>query len=289
MILKKQLDLSPFMRLFKTERPLIGMVHLLPLPGSPHYAQTGVAGRMQEIIDASMTDAQTLEEAGFSGLIIENLADFPYYPEHVPPETIASMGIVAALMRKQIKIPIGINVLRNDAQAAIAIAATAGLQFIRVNVLTGTYVTDQGIISGQAHLVARERQRLRAENVFIFADLRVKHAVPLAEPNLAQEIDDLFERALADAVIVSGAGSGKPVDPDFLREVKKLAGDRPVLIGSGLTFENAKPLLAEADGAIVGSAIKIDGHIHNRVDAARARQLVDMINLGGGKRQDQVG
>jgi membrane complex biogenesis BtpA family protein len=263
---------STFAQLFKTPRPLIGMLHLPPLPGSPHYA-----GKMQTSIDAALQDAQVLIETGFSGLIIENLGDAPYYPDHAPAETVAAMSVVAAYVRQQSKIPVGVNVLRNDAQSAMAIATAAGLQFIRVNVLTGTSVTDQGLISGQAHLVARKRQQLQAEHVLIFADVRVKHAAPLVARELAQEIDDLFERALADAIIVSGAGSGKPVDANFLREVKKLAGERPVLIGSGLNLGNAKELLVVADGAIVGSSIKIDGKIHNRVDKVRARRIIEIV------------
>ena len=250
------------------------MLHLPPLPGSPHYS-----GRRQNIIDAALQDAQVLLEAGFAGLIIENLGDAPYYPDHAPAETVAAMSVVAAHLRQQTKLPAGVNVLRNDAQSAMAIAAAADLQFIRVNVLIGTSVTDQGLISGQAHLIARKRQQLQAENVLIFADLRVKHAAPLVERELAQEIDDLFERALADAIIVSGAGSGKPVDANFLREVKKIAGERPVLIGSGLNLENAKALLAIADGAIAGSSIKIDGKIHNLVDENLARRLIELIKV----------
>jgi hypothetical protein len=266
------MTLQAFRQFFKSQRPLLGMVHLPPLPGSPHYS-----GKMQEVLRAALSDAQVLEEAGFAGLMLENWGDFPYYPDRVPPETIAAMSVVATHIKGQSKIPVGINVLRNDARAAIAIAAAASLQWIRVNVLIGASVTDQGLISGQAHFVARDRQRLRAENVLIFADLRVKHAAPLVEREIAQEIEDLFGRALADAIIVSGAGSGKAVDPHFLREVKKLAGDRPVLIGSGLNLENAVALLAVADGAIVGSAVKIDGQIHNRVEGERARRLVEVI------------
>ncbi len=260
-----------FQQLFKTQHPLIGMLHLPPLPGSPHYT-----GDMEAVIDSALQDTQVLTEAGFAGLIMENLGDAPYYPDHVPAETVAAMSVVAAHVRQQTKLPIGVNVLRNDAQSAIAIAAAANLQFIRVNVLTGTSVTDQGLISGQAHLVARKRQQLRAEHVLIFADVHVKHAAPLVERELAQEVDDLFERALADAIIVSGTGSGKPVDAAFLREVKKFAGERPVLIGSGLSSENVTDLFMTADGAIVGSVIKIDGQIQNRVDGKRARNLVEI-------------
>ncbi|MBV6505037.1 MAG: hypothetical protein ILNGONEN_00594 [Syntrophorhabdaceae bacterium] len=263
---------SRFHQLFKTPRPLLGMLHLPPLPGSPHYA-----GNMQDVIDAALHDAQILSAAGFAGLIIENLGDAPYYPDHVPAETVAAMSVVAAHVRRETKLPVGVNVLRNDAQSALAIAAAAELQFIRVNILIGASVTDQGVISGQAHLVARTRQRLRADHVLIFADIRVKHAAPLVDRELAQEIDDLFERALADAIIVSGTGSGKPVDANFLREVKKLSGERLVLIGSGLNLENAKELLAVADGAIVGSSIKIDGQIHNRVDNKYAQWLIKIF------------
>jgi len=263
---------SRFHQLFKTSRPLFGMLHLPPLPGSPSYA-----GNMQNVIDAALHDAKILSDAGFAGLIIENLGDAPYYPDHVPAETVAAMSVVAAHVRRQTQLPVGVNVLRNDAQSAIAIAAAASLQFIRVNILIGTSVTDQGVISGQAHLVARTRQRLRAENVLIFADIRVKHAAPLVDRELAQEIDDLFERALADAIIVSGSGSGKPVDANFLREVKKLSGNRPVLIGSGLNLENAKELLSVADGAIVGSSVKIDGKIHDRVDKKRTQKLMEVF------------
>ena len=260
-----------FHQLFKTECPLIGMLHLPSLPGSPHYS-----GSMREVIDAALQDTQILAEAGFAGLIIENLGDAPYYPDTAPVETIAAMSVAAAQIRQQTSLPLGVNVLRNDATSAIAIAAAANLQFIRVNVLTGANVTDQGIISGRAHLVARKRSQLQAENVLIFADLRVKHSVPLVEHELAQEIEDLYERALADALIVSGTGSGKPVDFEFLREVKKLAGDRSVVIGSGLNVENAKTLLQVADGAIVGSAIKIDGKINNRINKTFAKQLAEI-------------
>ncbi len=263
---------SRFYQLFKTSHPLLGMLHLPPLPGSPHYA-----GKMQDIIDAALHDTRILSEAGFAGLIIENLGDAPYYPDHVPAETVAAMSVVAAHVRQQTSLPIGVNVLRNDAQSALAVAAAADLQFIRVNILIGASVTDQGVISGQAHLVARTRQRLRADNVLIFADIRVKHAAPLVDRELAQEIEDLFERALADAIIVSGTGSGKPVDANFLREVKKLSGERPVLIGSGLNLENAKNLLAVAEGAIVGSSIKIEEKIHNRIDSRHSKQLTKSL------------
>lgn len=246
------------------------MVHLPGLPGSPH------AVAFDEVIAAALHDAKTLQDCGFSGLMIENLGDFPYFPDHVPAETVAAMAIVADRIKASCGLPVGVNVLRNDALSALAIAATARLQFIRVNVLAGTAVTDQGLLTGKAHLLLRERQRLGAEHIQIYADIRVKHAAPLVARDLAQEVEEFYERAGCEALIVSGSGSGKEVDFEFLRAVKQAAGPRPVLIGSGLQAGNAVELLRHAEGAIVGSSIKLGGQIHQRIDPQRAAALVQV-------------
>ncbi len=244
------------------------MVHLPGLPGSPH------AVAFDEVIAAAIGDAKILQQCGFSGVVLENLGDFPYYPDQVPAETVAAMAIVADRVKASCGLPVGVNVLRNDALSALAIATVARLQFLRVNVLAGTAVTDQGMLTGKAHLLLRERRRLGAEHIQIYADIRVKHAAPLVERELVQEVEEFYERAGCDALIVSGSGSGKEVDIAFLRAVKQAAGKRPVLIGSGLQVGNAAELLRWADGAIVGSSIKLAGQIHQRVDPQRARALV---------------
>lgn len=254
--------------LFPQVPVLLGMVHLPGLPGSPH------AVAFDEVITAALHDAKILQDCGFSGLMIENLGDFPYFPDHVPAETVAAMAIVADRVKASCGLPVGVNVLRNDALSALAIAAAARLQFIRVNVLAGTVVTDQGLLTGQAHLLLRERKRLGAEQIQIFADIRVKHAAPLVARDLAQEVEEFYERAGCEALIVSGSGSGKEVDFEFLRAVKQAAGPRPVLIGSGLQAGNAAELLRHAEGAIVGSSIKLGGQIHQRIDPQRAAALV---------------
>jgi len=259
---------SGLREIFEHQPVLIGMIHLPALPGSPQYA-----GDMNRVLAAALHDAETLQQAGYSGVLIENLGDFPYYPDCVPAETVAAMAVIASRVRSRVTLPVGINVLRNDARSALAIASAAHAQFIRVNVLAGASLTDQGIIEGKAHLILRDRQRLQANEVRIFADIRVKHAAPLVERDLAQEVEEYFARAGGEALIVSGGGSGQPASPDFLRRVKAAAGDRPVLIGSGLTAENATQLLEIADGAIVGSSIKAGGEIHNRIDPERAAKL----------------
>ncbi len=248
---------------------LIGMIHLPALPGSPNYR-----GDFEAIIRFAEKEAKTIYKSGFGGIMIENLGDVPYFPDHVPNETIAALAIVADRIKSNTKLPVGVNVLRNDAHAAIAIAVAAQLAFIRVNILTGAAVTDQGLIQGQAHSLLRERQRLRGEHVAILADIRVKHAEPLVERDLAQEVEEFFERAMCSAIIVSGTGSGKPVDLEFLQQVRQAAAQRPILIGSGLNAGNVTAMLAIADGAIVGSSIKEDGLIQNPIDRRRAEELV---------------
>lgn len=260
---------SDFKSLLSNKPALIGMVHLPALPGSPDYG-----GDFEDVIRFAEKEAKAIYKSGFNAIMFENLGDAPYFPDRVPNETIAAMAIIADRIKRNTKLPVGVNVLRNDALAALTIAVAAQLSFLRVNILTGAAVTDQGLIQGQAHLLLRERQRLRGEHVAILADIRVKHAAPLVERDLAQEVEEFFERARCSAIIVSGTGSGKPADVEFLRRVRETAKQRSVLIGSGLNATNAAEMLALADGAIVGSSIKEEGLIHKPIDRRRAEELV---------------
>src|SRR5262249_10922796 len=151
--------------------------------------------------------------------------------------------------------PLGINLLRNDGLGALAVAAAAGADFIRINVFTGARLTDQGIVQGEAHEVLRLRRQLGCP-VRIFADVAVKHSAPLAPRSLEEEIEDTIHRAHADAIIVSGAGTGRPTDIEEVRRAKAPAGNTPVLVGSGASPGQAAELLRHADGLIVGTAFK---------------------------------
>src|SRR5207253_4051235 len=185
-------------------RALIGMLHLPPLPGSPE-GQWPLA----RIIEYTCEDARRLAAAGFHALIIENFGDAPFRATCVDAHTVASMTIVARAVRSAVDLPLGINVLRNDPLAAIAIATVVGAQFIRVNVHAGVYATDQGIIEGRADETLRYR-KLIGSSAAIFADVHVKHAQPLSCPNIAEAAEETAYRARADGLIVSGAGTGKP-------------------------------------------------------------------------------
>jgi hypothetical protein len=165
---------------------------------------------------------------------------------------------------RQFPLPMGINVLRNDGCAALSIAHALGAQFVRVNILTGARVTDQGILQGIAHDLLRLRRMLDAPNLRIFADVNVKHSAPLGAASLDDEIDDVMHRGGADALIVTGAGTGKAADLDELKRVAGRAGQMPVYVGSGVSAETIGELLQVADGVIVGTSLKTDGIVDTR-------------------------
>ena len=319
---------------FGIRRPLIGVVHLLPLPGSPGYR-----GRMRDVVDHALTDAGAYLRAGFDGLIVENYGDTPFWRGSVPPETVAALTRVATDVRGLGAFALGINVLRSDGASAMAIAAATDAEFIRVNVLSGTMVTDQGLIEGCAAEVMRLRAQLGAgpgadasteastdasadasteastdasteastdasagaAKTAVWADLLVKHAAPLVETDPADAASDLIERAHADALILTGAQTGRPAQTAQLETVRaalqRMSGsdssgpgrrtaapDRPeggtprratpILIGSGITADTLAEYWTGADGFIIGTAAKKGGRTRNPVDPARAEALV---------------
>ena len=174
------------------------------------------------------------------------------------------------------KLPIGFNVLRNDARAALALCAVCGGAFIRVNVHTGAMLTDQGLIEGNAYETLRYRQRV-CPQVQILADVHVKHAVPLGNWTIEDAARDTVERGLADALIVSGAGTGLAADVADVERVRRTAPAAKVLLGSGVTVANVRDFLPVADGFIVGSSLKLGGKLSNNVDPKRVAALARAI------------
>ena len=249
-------------------RQLIGMVHALPLPGSPSYLPPTGA-----IVERAVEDAILLEESGFDALLVENYGDAPFFADRVPPITVASLARVVAAVRAAVDVPVGVNVLRNDAIAALSIAAACDARFIRVNVLSSMMYTDQGPIVGQAARVARLRASLNPE-IEVLADLFVKHATPPPGLRIEDAATDLRDRGMADGIILSGRGTGLPADEDMLRQVRQAVPDTQLLVGSGVDKESVASVLRTADGVIVGTTIKEDGDVSRPVDPARARALV---------------
>lgn len=247
---------------------LIGVVHLEPLPGSPRFA-----GSIEAVVSAARRDARALEAAGFEGIMIENFGDAPFVPSRVAPVTIAAMTACAIAAREAApKAMLGVNVLRNDAGAALAIAAATGASMIRVNVHAGARVTDQGVIDGEAHRTLRKRRELGAD-VAILADVDVKHSAPLAARPIGEEAEEVVERGLADAVLVTGSGTGRAADASDLSRV--LAAVRaPVLVASGATIATLEHL-KRAHGVVVGTALRASGRAGDPVDAELAKRFSD--------------
>ena len=249
-------------------RPLIGMVHLLPLPGAP-----GWGGSMDEVVDRAVTDARVLTAAGFDGVMVENYGDAPFFRGEVPPETVAALTRAVVAVRRETNLPVGVNVLRNDARGALGIAVSAGARFIRVNVHTGSMWTDQGLVQGRAAETVRARAALAAE-VAILADVHVKHATPVDGATIGMAAADSWERGRADALIVSGVGTGSATQLTDVQAVRAVVPDAPILIGSGTTHENVRQLMTVADGAIVGSFVMTGGEPGTAVNPKRAQMLV---------------
>lgn len=257
-----------FSDLFGRKKPIIGALHLLPLPGAPLYK-----GNLAEVIEIAIKEAKIYEKFGLSAICIENFRDFPFFPHYVPPETIAAMTAVGREVKKVVSLPLGVNALRSDAQAALAVATAIGASFIRVNVHMGAVVSEQGVIYGKSHNTLRYRNALQA-NTLIFADIGVKHAAPLADRGLATEAKDAEQRGLADAIIISGPMTGQETSLEDLK-ITRSHTKLPILIGSGTTPDNVNELLKNSDGAFVGSYFKYEGMAQNLVDPKRVKKFMD--------------
>lgn len=260
--------------MFQHLKPIIGMLHAPALPGSPSYQ-----GDLEAIRTFILRDAENLVKGGVHALMLENYGDLPFYPDSVPEITVAHLSAIARMIRKTFSIPLGINVLRNDGISALAIAHAAGAQFVRINILTGARLTDQGIIQGKAHEILRYRKKIGATSVKIFADIAVKYSSALTDRTIRNEVEETVHRSGTDGLIVSGEGTGKPVDIDRVRQVKALSEGKPVWIGSGTSLENILDIEPHADGFIIGSAFK--SSLEAPIDLRRVQAIVDKLESRG--------
>lgn len=258
-------------QIFNTTQPIIGVVHLLPLPTSARWG-----GNLNAVIDRAEQEAVALVSGGVDGIIIENFFDAPFPKSRVDPAVVSAMTSIVSRLMELVSQPIGINVLRNDSLSAMAIASCTGAAFIRVNVLSGVMATDQGLIEGCAHELLRYRREL-GSNVKILADVLVKHAHPLSSSDLTIAVKETIDRGLADAVILSGIATGNAPSLAELRLAKAAAGNVPIIVGSGADCDNITSLMQFADGAIVSSSLKRQGKIENSIDPIRVTQFVETM------------
>jgi uncharacterized protein len=258
-------------QIFNTTQPIIGVVHLLPLPTSARWG-----GSLSAIIDRAEQEAVALASGGVNSIIVENFFDAPFPKSRVDPAVVSAMTTVVSRLRALVSMPIGINVLRNDSLSAMAIASCTGAAFIRVNVLSGLMATDQGLIEGCAHELLRYRRELGSD-VKIIADVLVKHAQPLSSSDITTAVHETIDRGLADAIILSGVATGNPPSLADLKQAKAVAGSTPIIIGSGADFSNISSLMQFADGVIVSSSLKRQGKIENSIDPIRVSQFVEAM------------
>jgi uncharacterized protein len=265
---------SPLDRLFKVSKPLVGDVHVAPLPGTPRYR----AQDMKEIIARAVSDAVAYEKGGMDGVIVENHGDIPFLkPQDIGPEIIAAMAIIAKAVREALSIPLGINLLANAAIGSLAIAKASGAGFIRVNQWVNAYISNEGLIEGESAKALRYRRMIDAEGVEIFADVHVKHgshAIVGDRPVSEQARDAEFYDAAV--VIATGSRTGDSVSDGEIAAIRE-GTQLPVIAGSGITAANARHILERLDGAIVGSSLKADGVWWNPVEQSRVEKLVEMV------------
>ncbi len=232
---------------------------------------------MKAVRARALRDAATLAEGGVDGVLVENFGDVPFYPRRVPPETVAALAVTVAEVVEAVGVPVGVNVLRNDARAALAIAAATGARFLRVNVHLGLMFTDQGAVEGQAHETLRRRRELGIEPA-ILADLFVKHAVPPPGLGLEAAARDHWERGLADALLLTGPATGAGVEVGEVARVRRiLPPEAPLWVASGVTARTAPAFLEVADGLIVGSAFQRDGRAGGGVEGERVRTFMKAL------------
>lgn len=243
------------MLLFDLYKPIIGMIHVKALPGTPAYG-----GSVDEIIEHAVTEARVYREAGIDALALENMHDVPYLKRNVGPEISSLMAVIGAAVKAEVKLPCGIQILAGANQAALGAALAAGLDFIRAEGFVFGHMGDEGLFDSDAGTLLRYRRQIGAEHILVFTDIKKKHSAHALTSDV-----DLLETAKAaayfrsDGLLVTGGSTGYPADIDALKALHGIV-NVPILVGSGLTTENVVNYLPLADGFIVGSWFKQGGH-----------------------------
>lgn len=267
--------MPPARRLFRTDKPLVAMIHVGALPGTP-ASRSG----LRAIEAQALREAKIYRDAGVDGVMLENMHDTPYLRGRVGPEIVAAMAVIARAVKDCVQAPCGVQVLAGANQEAMAVALAAGLDFIRAEGFAYAHVADEGIIESSAAELLRYRRAIGADRVQVWADVKKKHSSHAITADVdIGETAHTVEFMRGDAVIVTGTATGRPPVPDDVLRVKR-ATRLPVLLGSGITAANVAAFVPVADGFIVGSELKISGHWAAPVDARRVRRLMAALRRG---------
>jgi membrane complex biogenesis BtpA family protein len=254
--------------LFKTEKPAIGMVHILPLPTSPRFDPVG---GMDKIVASALADLTALQDGGIDAVMFCNEHDRPYTlkSNHA---VVASMGFVIGVLRQHIRIPFGVDILW-DPVAALSVAKATGGSFVR-EIFTGVYASDMGIWNTNAGEALRYRTYIHAEDIRVLYNINAEFAAPLAMRPIEDVAKSVVFSSLPDGICVSGPMTGHSVRKEQLESVRKVIQPVPVFINTGAKKENIAELIGSADGVIVGSSLKFDGNTWNPVDQSRVEAFM---------------
>ncbi len=261
------------LNLFNIYKPIIGVIHVSALPGTPKYR-----GSVKQIIEQAKTEAFIYKENGIDAIAIENMHDVPYLKRNVGPEITSLMSVIGYEVKNLTKLPCGIQVLAGANKDALAAALSAGLDFVRTEGFVFAHIADEGLMESDAGELLRYRKQIAAENILIFTDIKKKHS----SHSITSDVD-IIETAkaaqffLSDGIIITGSSTGYEADID---EVKKVKDEIkvPVIIGSGIATENIDKYLPIADAFIVGSSLKKEGSWMNEVDVERVKALMKRVD-----------
>jgi membrane complex biogenesis BtpA family protein len=264
--------MQKFNKIFKKTKPVIGMIHVEALPGTPNYQ-----GDINFIIDKAVREALLYKKSGIDALMIENMHDVPYQKNQVGPEISSLMSLIAHLIKKETGLALGIQILAAANKEALAVAKSAQLDFIRAEGFVFGHLADEGYIDSQAATLLRYRKQIDAESIAVFTDIKKKHSshAITADLNIV-ETAHAAEFFLSDGLIITGKQTGFETDINEIKTVKKHS-KLPVLIGSGVTLDNVAKYLPIADALIVGSYFKKNGFWKNDLDASRVLSFMEKV------------
>lgn len=258
--------------LFPQAKPVIGMIHVGALPGTPANQQS-----VAELTAQAVREAALYREGGIDGIGIENMHDVPYLRGQVGPEIVAALAIIGQAVKAESRLPIGIQILAGANLEALAVAHAAGLDFIRVEGYVFAHVADEGLIESSAARLLRYRKLLGAERVQVWADIKKKHSSHAITADISLGLTaETVEFMRGDAVIVSGSVTGNPPQLADVEQAKTHCR-LPVVLGSGVDADNIAQFFPVADGFIIGSHFKRDGQWFNTVDAQRVARMMKIV------------
>jgi len=256
---------------FGARKPIVGMVHFLPLPGSPLY---DADGGMSRIVDHASADILALQSGGIDAVMFGNEGDRPYLLK-ATPESLAAMASAIGEVKHLIDRPFGVDYLW-DPVASVALAVASGATFAR-EIFTGVYDSDMGLWAPDGAAALRLRSQSGREDLKLLFNINAEFASPVGTRTISERAASAVFSSLADIVLVSGPMTGQPAESGDLKLVKEALPDTPVFANTGVKIENVADVLKIADGAVVGTHFKKDGITWNAVDKERVARFMEKV------------